>query len=93
MTKRTADAKTSPSKKAKSEQHSYGWKEVNADLEAGNYIGNYGGHHGVYQAVAEALAGKDLNAHQCMRGEDEFLVKELAELLQQPQIQVRLRAN
>eukprot|EP00301_Raphidiophrys_heterophryoidea_P019425 c4363_g1_i1.p1 GENE.c4363_g1_i1~~c4363_g1_i1.p1 ORF type:complete len:792 (+),score=241.82 c4363_g1_i1:113-2488(+) len=74
-------------KRAKMSTCTYGWREMNADLEVRKFLGNYGGQNGVYQAVAELQAGKDLNEHHCLRHDDEHLVPELVELLQNPRVQ------
>lgn len=92
MTKKrtsTANHEDHGAKKPKEASEKYGWKELNADLDAWNFVGNYGANNGCYQAVAELMAGKDLNEHHCLRHDDEHMVKELKELLDLPQIQER----
>jgi len=82
--KRTLQNDT-PAKRQKREK--YGWKQVHADLEDGNYAGAYGWDNAAYVAIAETKAGVDMRKFHSKRSKDEHFMPSLLERINDPKTQ------
>jgi len=67
----------------------YTWKEMHADLERDHFAGTYGAHNAAFHGLAGIRAGVNMAEFHKKRSPDEFLVEELAALLQNPRTQRR----
>lgn len=66
---------------------SFGWREMHAAMESGEFCGTYGAHNAAYHGLAGIRAGVDMAQFHSKRSPDEFYVKELEELIKNPRTQ------